>query len=512
MRFDLDDVIVAPATASGPGIRSIVRLSGKRALEVAREVFEPLNPACWPPSHAALVSGTLRPAPTHDTESFELDEGGALEDGRPIDLFVWPSDRSFTREPVVEFHWRAGPRRVERLIASCVAAGARPAERGEFTLRAFLAGRIDLTRAEAVLGVIDARNANELRTGLDQLAGGLYRPLQALRETLLGVLADLEAGLDFVDEDIEFVSSDEVLRAVQAAQVQVRELIDRFHGRRRSGLVPRVALVGPPNAGKSTLFNALVNQDWALVSDQRGTTRDHLEAEWECGGQACVLIDTAGLGALISESAVESPISEQSHRPPLDTVASAAHWTLDAVDAAAQQRSLLAIANCDLVILCLPAETWTTLDPLMLNRFRETLALPSERLILLATKVDEGVPISAPPGSTEGAASSLPASIGAVSAATGQGLEELRQRIAAELATVLQAGGAVDGTAQRCHSALSAADEFLDEASEAVRGLWGDEIVAANLRLALNELGSVTGEIATDDLLDRVFARFCIGK
>ncbi|MEZ6107446.1 MAG: hypothetical protein R3B96_15320 [Pirellulaceae bacterium] len=251
-----------------------MRLSGKRALEVAREVFEPLNSACWPPSHAALVRGRrfVRLQPTKP-ESLGAGRGGALDDGRPIDLFVWPSDRSFTREPVVEFHWRAGPRRVERLIVSCVAALRGPRSEAEFTLRAFLAGRIDLTRGSGV-GCHRRGNANELRTGLDQLAGR-SPPLQPLRETLLGVLADLEAGLDFVDEDIEFVERRGL--ACGASRASTSSRVDRS--------VPRTAPLGTRASSrgvswglqcrKSTLFNALVKnlRIGPLVSDQPRTTR-----------------------------------------------------------------------------------------------------------------------------------------------------------------------------------------------------------------------------------------------
>ncbi len=225
----------------------------------------------------------------------------------PCDLFVWPTRRSYTRQPVVELHTFGSPPLLEALVATLCAAGARLAEPGEYTLRAFLAGRIDLTQAEAVLGVIDAQAPDVLSTALAQMAGGLSKPLQRLREELLQLLAELEAGLDFVEEDIEFVSAEQVVRRLQSAAQLLMETADQLASRHARGAAQQIVLLGRPNAGKSSLFNALVKtygcrtgtdqpqSPAALVSPQRGTTRDYLIATISLGGIQCEVVDTAGI-------------------------------------------------------------------------------------------------------------------------------------------------------------------------------------------------------------------------
>ena len=187
----------------------------------------------------------------------------------PCDLFLWPTDRSYTREPVAELHTIGSPPLLQAALAAVCRAGARLAEPGEFTLRAFLAGRIDLTQAEAVLGVIDAARRNELDAALAQLAGGLARPLHQLRDDLLQLLAELEAGLDFVEEDIRFISQQEVARTAASGSELLEDVAKQMTSRLHGESFPQVALVGPPNAGKSSLFNAMVT---TVRSRHRTTT------------------------------------------------------------------------------------------------------------------------------------------------------------------------------------------------------------------------------------------------
>ncbi len=344
------------------------------------------------------------------------------------------------------------------------AAGARAAEPGEFTLRAFLAGRLDLTQAEGVLGVIDARGDEQLRQSLGQLAGNLARPLGQLRDSLLDLLAHLEAGLDFVEEDIEFVTRQQLDEQIQDALTQVERIADQLAKRRRSDAAPRVVLVGSPNVGKSSLFNALANRCAALVSDRPGTTRDYLTARLDLGGQQCELIDTAG--------------HESAHA----AIASAAR------DFAASQA-----ASGDLVCLCLDA-TRPTVD-----WEREQLAtVPAVPRLIVWTKCDRGRPME------------LPTAV-ATSAHTGQGLDELRGVLSQVLAHT-RGESAASLTAERCGASLQAAGESLRRAGALIGALEGEELIASELRLALGQLGQVVGAVYTDDILDRVFSRFCIGK
>ena len=241
----------------------------------------------------------------------------------PVLLYLWPTRRSYTGQPVVEIHAPGSPPLLEAVLADLFQRGVRPAAAGEFTLRAFLSGRIDLVQAEAVLGVIDAADTQHLTAALRQLAGGVSGRIARLRDGLMDLLADLEAGLDFVDEDIQFISRDEVVRRISAAEVEVDELLAQCESRMQSTGRVRVVLAGLPNAGKSTLFNALVGREAALISRTAGTTRDYLRGTVDWQGLAVELIDTAGWegeGAGERGSAAEEPV-----RAGWDGISQAAH-------------------------------------------------------------------------------------------------------------------------------------------------------------------------------------------
>jgi tRNA modification GTPase len=379
----------------------------------------------------------------------------------PARAYLWPTSRSYTRQPSAELHLPASPPILEAALAAVCAAGARLARPGEFTLRAFLAGRLDLTQAEAVLGVIEAGSRQELAAALSQLAGGLARPLVQLRETLLDLLAHLEAGLDFVDEDIEFITPAELTAQLDSALAQVETIARRLAGRGEAGELPKVVLAGPPNAGKSSLLNALAGAPAAIVSPLAGTTRDFVARRVRLGDRECLLIDTAGL-------AEDAPDGELSHL---------------AAEAASEQ-----LRGADLVLLCREALKPET--PSCSEAFQP-------EALLVWTKCDLLSPGDSPPRG------GLP-----TSSRTGQGLADLRSAIWARLAT----GTAVASTAARCRESLRLAAAALARASAAARSGGGQELVAAEVRLALEELGQVVGAVYTEDLLDRVFSRFCIGK
>ncbi|MGD9723809.1 MAG: tRNA modification GTPase [Pirellulales bacterium] len=461
----VDDTIAAIASPAGVGARGIVRVSGPQVVAVVAHCFRaqdgvPLS--SW--RRAAFVRGAVQ---LPCTRAAEL----------PADLLLWPTARSYTRQPLAELHLLGSPPLVSAVLAALVDAGARLAQPGEFTLRAFLAGRLDLAQAEAVLGVIDAHDAEQLETALAQLAGGLTRPLAQLRESLLALLAHLEAGLDFVDEDIQFIRPQEIQRQLDEAVTLVAQTIRQLQGRTQRDALPKVVLTGAPNVGKSSLFNALAGGS-ALVADMPGTTRDYLAATLDLEGIGCRLIDTAGLmenGALPTDRA--------------------AVGLADTIGGTAQEHAAAQAAQADLLVECLDA-----LQP------RDTCPTPScpdnlgPRRLVVWTKCDR--PLANHPAAGTIATSSF----------TGLGLAELRNALRRALVELPRDDAGPQMTADRCSASLLAAGEALARAAELNAATAGDELIGSELRLALAELSTVVGAVYTDDILDRIFSRFCIGK
>ncbi len=456
--YSLDDTIVAVASPPGGAARGILRLSGPDVRACVESVFR-----IEPPRELAAIR-----VPTAVAGSLALD---GLASPLPCDLLFWPTGRSYTGQPVAELHTLGSPPLLELAMEALCAAGARLAQPGEFTLRAFLAGRLDLTQAEAVLGVIDAADGRQLEVALQQLAGGLAGPLRRLRNGLLDLLAHLEAGFDFADEDLPFITPGQLDGQLAAAGQTVDRLLEQMASRRETADLVRVVLVGWPNTGKSSLFNALLGRTGALVSETPGTTRDYLTAELDLDGRVrCLLVDTAGI--------------EPDAAPPEDSVRRAAQT------AAVQQARLAQVR-----LLCLDSTR-------PLNAWEESqMAACAEAPLAVLTKIDL-------PRCLE-----LTCLAVVTSSVTGQGLASLKEEIAA---AVLAARGAqgevVAGTAVRCRESLRLAAECLGRARQVLAGGGGEELVAAELRVALDELGQVVGAVYTDDILDRIFSRFCVGK
>jgi tRNA modification GTPase len=452
--LNFDDTIAALASAPGRGGRGIIRVSGVRARPVLEILFTALEPgaAKLPKTIAWCYPGELRIT--------------GLRFPLTAEIYFWPNRRSYTGQPLAELHTISSPPVLEAVLSDLFALGARPAEPGEFTLRAFLAGRIDLTQAEAVLGVIDAQTDLELHAALEQLAGGLSSSIVRLRGDLLDLLADLEAGLDFADEAIEFVSHRALVGRLGLARDAIGSLLERAAGRMRPAPRPRVVLAGQPNAGKSTLFNRLVGLKAALVSDIAGTTRDYLAAEVTFEGLAATLIDTAG------HEETSKGISHE-----------------------AQKQSRRQTDEADLVLWCRAAD-----EPAE-NLRDPCLPDARDRILTVTTKCD----LVRAPGANH---QTQP-----VSAHSGAGLTELASAIAARLSR--PAAGArqlVGTTAARCRDSLIEAQAAVDRALAIARHERDQELLAIEVRQALDELGKIAGAVYTDDILDRIFSRFCIGK
>jgi tRNA modification GTPase len=408
-----------------------------------------------------------------------------------MDIYLWPNQRSYTGQRQAELHLLSSPPLLEAVLGDLFASGARPAQPGEFTLRAFLAGRMDLLQAEAVLGVIDASDSRSLHLALTQLAGGVSRRLTVMRAELIDLLADLEAGLDFTEEGIEFVSRAVLTERITAARDELRILLERSSSRARHAARPRVVLAGPPNAGKSTLFNALAGRHAALVSPVAGTTRDYLVAAIDGQGISWDLVDTAG----------------REHSD-------------DGILQAAQELRKTQVQQADLVIECIASDEVQTGSANLLQTSNSNFNLVSQPdspeaaslfsngddttcdVLRVLTKCDLA------PANSNNEHSPLQ-----VSAHTGAGLVALRQEIARALSLQNASdAGVLGSTLARCRDSLERATAALTRAVDlAVEG-GGDEFLATDVREALDELGQITGAFYTDDLLDRIFSKFCIGK
>ncbi|QDV50808.1 tRNA modification GTPase [Gimesia fumaroli] len=460
MNLQFDDTIVALASAPGGAAAGMIRISGTEIVPCLSSCFHS-DKAWQKSSRSERHPGQLRLAGS--TQSL------------PGALYYWPTSRSFTGQPLAEFHTISAPPLLEAAIENLAAHGARMARPGEFTLRAFLAGRVDLMQAEAVLGVIDAHDHAELNLALSQLAGGVSTRIGAARVDLLELLSELEAGLDFVEEDIEFIDRETLVSRLQQIRIFCERLYEDSSTRMESTGSLSIVLAGLPNAGKSTLYNELVEDaDAALVSEVAGTTRDYLATTLNWQGQPIQLIDTAGM----ESGEHEISISAQQFR--------------------AQQ-----VAQADLVIWCTAADLkpeWEDIDRLQRSQLSE-----SQHLLHIMTKCDLSPAPSA--NQLEGDCEVR------LSVATGQGLEDLKTLVLSRLTEYRRGSKLLIGsTASRCRESLRSAGLSLQAAEEAASLRLGEELVAIEIRESLQHLGQIVGQVYTDDILDRIFSKFCIGK
>lgn len=471
--FDSNQTIVAQATANESGYpRGIIRLSGPDTLPILQRSFSPVG---------ETDLGECR-IPSQFDGSFQT---SLLSSSIPVSLLFWPNERSYTGQIAAEIHAPGSLPLLEAIIQQLCWNGARLARPGEFTMRAFLSGRLDLTEAEAVLGVIDARDQKHLNVALKQLSGGISRPIQQSRDSLLMVLAHLEAGLDFVEEDIEFVSAEEVLNQIGRCRSELEVLKSQIDSRDQQEVGLRVALFGQPNTGKSSLFNALVkrfsnNSETAIVSDVSGTTRDFIVSTLTIQGLNLQLVDTAGMD--------DDPNSEMGKTANTEL-------KLNSPLAFGQDQSTRQERQADWTLFCLdssrPLSKWET----------EQLAVENDKRIICLNKCDLPRRFEL---QTDAACIS-------VSAMDGKGIDDLGNKLA-ELASASGTGETIPSTAIRCATAIDEALDSLQNAKEMVESSAGEELVAAEIRLALDAVGQVTGVVYTDDILDVVFKQFCIGK
>jgi tRNA modification GTPase len=477
--MNLDDTIVAIATAPGRGGIGVVRLAGPKALEISapmlrlRHPFEPglavfgelIEPSAIEevkiPTLAAKNAARMgHPKPTEDN-SARLDE---------VVVTYFAKPHSYTTDDVIEISAHGSPVVLRHIVELCVAAGARLAEPGEFTMRAFLKGRIDLTQAEAVRDLIDSQTLYQAKVAAQQLEGALSRRLQPIKQKLVELIAVLEAGIDFAEDDVSVMPDATILSHIADVRTPLEQLSATFaYGKIvHEGLT--LAIVGRPNVGKSSLFNQLVERERAIVTATPGTTRDLVSETVAIGGIPVKLIDTAGI-----------------------------RQALDEAESIGIRKSMEALADADLVLVVLDASQGETAEDAELLQHAE-----NRPLIVIENKSD-----------LRGSGQS-PAAYGErvlTSAVTGEGIAELRGEI---LRHIGGEGGvqAESGflTNVRQQGLIQDSLAGLDAAENAVAGKVPHEMLLLDLYNALRPLDAITGATTTDDILNLIFSTFCIGK
>ena len=454
-----DDTIAAIATPLGQGGLAIIRLSGERAVPVGDAVFHP------PSGNAETLA---------NANSHTIHYGHIVRDGQRIDevmVSVMRAPATFTREDIVEINCHGGMQSTKAVLDTVLGAGARLALPGEFTKRAFLHGRIDLTQAEAVADLIHARTDLALNAANEQLAGKLSQRINQLRDDTMHVLAHVEAHIDFPDEDIQPDTMDDLIQRLESAEAFIDKLLATANEGQliRRGI--RVAIVGRPNAGKSSLLNQLLGHERAIVSDIAGTTRDTISEEAQIRGIPVVFVDTAGL-----------------------------QETDDVVEQEGVRRSRASLGQADIVLHVLDAS-----EPLTPDDQERLAELADLNCIVVLNKND------------------LPAQLGKadmhgnqaipVSCVSGVGVEALKDAIRASVWDGKITSEMLEVMVNSRHQeALNRAKTSLHASLGQLRSGAVLDLAAVDLRIATNAIGEIVGKTTTEDLLDSIFSTFCIGK
>ena len=448
------DTIAAISTPSGVGGIAVVRLSGPEAFAIAAQH------TAMPPEGREVRFALFRAGVT------VLDE---------VVVTIFRAPHSYTGEDTVEIACHGSLYVQQTLLQALLATGARLAEPGEFTRRAFLNGRLDLSQAEAVADLIDSTNAASHRLAMSQLRGGYAQRLAALRQQFVELASLLELELDFSDEEVEFADRAQLLALLDAVEEECRRLCDSFRlGNAIKNGIP-VAIVGRPNVGKSTLLNALVGEERAIVSDIAGTTRDTVEDTLNLDGITYRFIDTAGIRH--SDDAIERQGIERSYR---------------------------AVEQSQVVLYMVEAGQLPDASA-ELEELRSRTSLDGKQLIVLASKCDQyGQPPVAATADT-----AVPHI--AISAKTGQGLDLLRQQLSSGRRLDTADTAPLVTNLRHCEALQNVLSATALVRDGLTRNLPAD-LVVIDLRDALHHLGTITGQVASDELLGTIFSRFCIGK
>lgn len=460
----LNDTIVALATPAGAGAIAIIRLSGPEAITIASSLFH-------------SVSGKkLDQQKTHTIHLGHIKDGEKIIDEVLATVFKNPN--SYTGENVVEISCHGSSFIQQEIIQLCLRNGCRMAEPGEFTLRAFLHGKMDLSQAEAVADLITSDSAASHQLAIQQMRGGFSSEIQKLREELLNFASLIELELDFAEEDVEFADRTEFQKLVLRISEVLKRLIDSFAiGNVLKNGIP-VAIVGEPNVGKSTLLNALLNEERAIVSDIAGTTRDTIEDEINIGGIGFRFIDTAGI-----------------------------RETSDTIEGLGIQKTFQKIEQAQVVIYLFDAGKFSESIPKLKTEI-ETIKnkYPQKNLIKVANKIDKLT------DSQKELLQSEISNLLLLSAKSGLGVEELQNRLLHFVNTGALRNNETIVTNSRHYDALIKALEEIQKVQYGLDTDLSGDLLAIDVRQALYYLGSITGQVSEDEILGNIFANFCIGK
>ena len=452
-KINLNDTIAALSTPPGEGGMAVIRVSGKEAIALCENFFK------------SPQNGKLSRAATHTIHHGRfVDEKGQMIDEVLMNLFHSP--HSYTGEEVVEINCHGGMRVTKRILEILTRSGARHAEPGEFTKRAFLHGKMDLTQAEAVLDLIRSRSDLGLETALQQLQGGLSKKIILLKDSLMKIYAHFEASLDFPDEHLEVDSKEKFLKRIEETDKEISSLIASFRRGQamREGVL--TVIVGRPNVGKSSLINTLLQKDRALVSEIPGTTRDSLEEMIEIGRMAVRLVDTAGLGA-----------------------------SGDRLDRLGMERTKRCLDEGSLFLFLADGSSpWTSEDQAILDQ------LEGKNYLFVVNKID--LPQKLDRGKQDPCL---------ISCLNQKGIEALLKRIEKKI-EVMNFQESTTLTRLRHKQAFEKSLESLRKAKQALKENLSTEFILEDLKKSVESLQELVGEIYSEDLLDVIFQEFCIGK
>ncbi|MDR9458447.1 MAG: tRNA uridine-5-carboxymethylaminomethyl(34) synthesis GTPase MnmE [Salegentibacter sp.] len=477
----MNDTIVALATPSGAGAIAIIRVSGPEAMEIVAPIFK------------AKSKKPLEKQPTHT-----LHLGNLVDGERTLDevlVSVFRGSKSYTGEETIEISCHGSPYIQQEIIQLLIRKGCRSAEAGEFTMRAFLNGKMDLSQAEAVADLISSENQASHQMAMQQMRGGFSSEIHRLRQELLDFASLIELELDFSEEDVEFANREQFKDLIAKIQQVLKRLIDSFAtGNVLKNGIP-VAIVGEPNVGKSTLLNALLNEERAIVSEIAGTTRDSIEDELSIGGIGFRFIDTAGI-----------------------------RETQDVVESIGIKRTFDKISQAQVVVFLLDSEKFkvqssTPSSPPERGEFTELLReiekiknkFPQKPLVIIANKIDqlsgeERKKLSETLNRIEGSSLQL------LSAKTGEGVEELKMKLLEFVNTGALRNNNTIVTNSRHYNALLKALEEINKVEDGLNNNLSGDLLAIDIREALHYFGEITGEVTNDELLGNIFSNFCIGK